>query len=244
MMGIKQRHFSPLENISLEELVAKDHFYRRLDAMLDLSFVRELVAERYSASSGRPSVDPVVFFGLQLLTGIIGIFIAVACAATLATVGRHIEDARDAAQALRPLAGDYASLLFGMGLAGAGLLAAAIVPLATAYSLAEGFGKAADLDDTARADRLFYGSFSVLVGLAAAIVSLPHLPLLTLIYFSQIVNAILLALHLVLLVLLSRDTRIMGNNDILSTRWAAAAWLEIVLVVSSVLALGVVSLTS
>src|SRR4051812_15504268 len=105
MMGIKQRHFFPLENISLEELVPKDHFYRRLDAMLDLSFVRELVAERYSASSGRPSVDPVVFFRLQLLTGIIGIFIAVACAATLATVGRHIEDARDAAQALRPLAG-------------------------------------------------------------------------------------------------------------------------------------------
>src|SRR3954447_2802815 len=68
MMGIKQRHFSPLENISLEELVPKDNFYRRLDAMLDLSFLRELVAERYAASSGRPSVDPVVFFRLQLVT--------------------------------------------------------------------------------------------------------------------------------------------------------------------------------
>src|SRR3954463_11680870 len=67
MMGIKQRHFSPLETISLEELVPMDHFYRRLDAMLDLSFVRELVAERYAASSGRPSVDPVVFFRLQLV---------------------------------------------------------------------------------------------------------------------------------------------------------------------------------
>src|SRR3954463_1553013 len=67
MMGIKQRHFSPLETISLEELVPMDHFYRRLDAMLDLSFVRELVAGRYAASSGRPSVDPVVFFRLQLV---------------------------------------------------------------------------------------------------------------------------------------------------------------------------------
>ncbi|MCA1838543.1 MAG: transposase [Actinobacteria bacterium] len=66
-MGIKQRHFSPLENISLEELVPKDHFYRRLEGALDLSFVRELVAERYAASSGRPSVDPVVFFRLQLV---------------------------------------------------------------------------------------------------------------------------------------------------------------------------------
>jgi Mn2+/Fe2+ NRAMP family transporter len=175
----------------------------------------------------------------SLLTGILGIFIAVACAATLATAGLHIEDARDAAQALRPLAGDYASLLFGIGLAGAGLLAAAVVPLATAYSIAEAFGKATNLDDSARADRLFYGSFVVLVGLAATIVSLPHLPLLPLIYFSQVVNAILLAPHLVLLVLLNRDARIVGNHDILSARWSAAAWLGIALVVSSVLALGV-----
>ena len=179
-----------------------------------------------------------------MLTGIIGIFIAVACAATLAMAGLHIEDARDAAQALRPLAGDYASLLFGVGLAGAGLLAAAIVPLATAYSLAEAFGKPGTLNDAARTDRLFYGSFVLLVGLAATIVSLPHLSLLPLIYFSQLVNAILLAPHLVLLVLLNRDSRIMGNHDILSARWSAAAWLGIVLVVSSVLALGVALLTT
>src|SRR5215212_8171245 len=129
----------------------------------------------------------------SLLTGIIGVFIVVACAATLATAGLHIEDASDAALALRPLAGDYASLVFGIGLAGAALLAAAIVPLATAYSLAEAFGKIGDLDDAARADRFFYGSFVALVGLAATSVSIPHLPLLALIYFSQLVNAILLA---------------------------------------------------
>ena len=180
----------------------------------------------------------------SLLTGIIGIFIAVACAATLATAGLHIEDARDAAQALRPLAGDYASLLFGIGLAGAALLAAAIVPLATANSLAEAFGKVGDLDDAARADRFFYGSFVVLIGLAATIVSLPHLPVLQLIYFSQLVNAVLLAPHLVLLVLLNRDARIVGNHDILSVRWSAAAWLGIALVVGSVLALGVALITS
>jgi Mn2+/Fe2+ NRAMP family transporter len=179
----------------------------------------------------------------SLLTGIIGIFIAVACAATLATAGLHIEDARDAAQALRPLAGEYASLLFGIGLAGAGLLAAAVVPLATAYSLAEAFGKPRDLDDAARSDRFFYGSFVVLVGLAATIISLPNLPLLPLIYFSQLVNAILLAPQLVLLVLLNRDAQVIGNHDTLSARWSAVAWLGIALVVSSVLALGVVLLT-
>jgi transposase len=67
MMGIKKRSFAPLENISLEDLVPKDNFYRRLEEKLDLSFVRGLVAERYAASSGRLSIDPVVFFKLQLV---------------------------------------------------------------------------------------------------------------------------------------------------------------------------------
>jgi transposase len=67
MMGAKIRSFTPLpRDISLEELVPKDHFYRRLQARLDLSFVRELVGPLY-ANGGRPSVDPVVFFKLQLV---------------------------------------------------------------------------------------------------------------------------------------------------------------------------------
>jgi transposase len=66
-MGIKERIFSPLpRNVSLEDLVPKDNFYRRLDRVLDLSFVRELVKDRY-APTGRPSVDPQVFFRLQLV---------------------------------------------------------------------------------------------------------------------------------------------------------------------------------
>ncbi len=66
MMGTKIRNFAPLTDLSLVELVPKDHFYRRLEATLDLSFVRDLVRDCY-ASSGRPSVDPVVFFRLQLV---------------------------------------------------------------------------------------------------------------------------------------------------------------------------------
>ena len=67
MMGIKERKFRSLpDNLSLEKLVPKDNFYRRLETTLDLSFVRNLVRDCY-ASSGRPSVDPVVFFRLQLV---------------------------------------------------------------------------------------------------------------------------------------------------------------------------------
>src|SRR5947207_8188680 len=64
MMGSKERHFTPLINMSLEELVPQDHFYRHLERTLDLSFVREFVQAAY-ANKGRPSIDPVVFFKLQ-----------------------------------------------------------------------------------------------------------------------------------------------------------------------------------
>ena len=67
MMGSKQRHFAPLIKVSLEELVPQDHFYRYLERTLDLSFVRELVQETY-AGIGRPSIDPIVFFKLQLVS--------------------------------------------------------------------------------------------------------------------------------------------------------------------------------
>jgi Transposase domain (DUF772) len=66
MMGTKLRHFAPLINVSVEELVPQDHFYRHLERTLDLTFVREFVQETY-AHSGRPSIDPVVFFKLQLV---------------------------------------------------------------------------------------------------------------------------------------------------------------------------------
>src|SRR5260370_10382947 len=66
MMGTKARIFTPIVVVSLDELVPADHFYRHLDRVLDLSFVRDLVRDCYAAC-GRPSVDPVVFFKLQLV---------------------------------------------------------------------------------------------------------------------------------------------------------------------------------
>ena len=66
MIGTKERRFAPLVNVSVEELVPRDHFYRRLEQTLDLSFVREFVQQTY-AGGGRPSIDPVVFFKLQLV---------------------------------------------------------------------------------------------------------------------------------------------------------------------------------
>ena len=112
-----------------------------------------------------------------VLTGVIGFFVVVACAATLHASGRSIDDARDAAAALEPLAGAWSARLFGAGLLGAALLAVAIVPLSTAYSVAETFGTESRLDDSLREARLFYGTFLGTMAIGATIVLIPSVPL-------------------------------------------------------------------
>ena len=173
----------------------------------------------------------------SVLTGVIGLAIAVACAATLNRAGVHIEDAGDAAEALRPLAGSFATVLFGAGLLGASLLAAAIVPLATAYSIAEGIGSPASLDLDSHHFQYFYAAFVGLTIAAASVVSLPGLPLIPLIYTSQVVNAVMLPLHVIALQLLASDPAIMG--DARSGRGSVAAgWVSIALIIACVGALG------
>lgn len=169
----------------------------------------------------------------SVLTGVIGIAIAVACAATLHKTGAHIKDASDAAVALRPLAGSFATVFFGVGLLGASLLAAAIVPLATAYSIAEGIGAPASLDLDSRHFQFFYVAFVILTVAAASVVSLPGLPLIPLIYSSQVVNAVILPLHVLALLLLAQNASIMGEARI-SKGARIAAWISIALIVACV----------
>ncbi|HQQ63040.1 MAG TPA: divalent metal cation transporter [Pseudomonadales bacterium] len=172
----------------------------------------------------------------SLLTGIIGIAIAVACAATLNRAGIHIADARDAAAALKPLAGSFATTLFGAGLLGASLLAAAIVPLATSYSIAEGIGAPASLDLDSHHFQYFYAAFVGLTVAAVSVVSLPGLPLIPLIYTSQVVNAVMLPLHVIALQLLARDSSIMGTA-ISGTGNVIAGWISIALIIACISAL-------
>ncbi|MFO0689141.1 MAG: divalent metal cation transporter [Myxococcota bacterium] len=172
----------------------------------------------------------------SVLTGVIGMAIAVACAATLHREGLHIEDARDAAVALRPLAGPFATTLFGAGLLGASLLAAAIVPIATAYSIAEGIGAPASLDLDSKHFQLFYAIFIGLTVAAVSVVALPGLPLVPLIYLSQVVNAVLLPLHAFALILLARNPAIVGAARP-RTWMLAAAWASLALIVACVAAL-------
>jgi len=172
----------------------------------------------------------------SVLTGVIGLAIAVACAATLHRAGLRIDDAHDAAVALRPLAGQFATTLFGAGLLGASLLAAAIVPIATSYSIAEGIGAPASLDLDSHHFQYFYAAFVGLTVAAVSVVSLPGLPLISLIYSSQVVNAVLLPLHVTALILLARDPAILGEAR--PRPWMlASAWVSLALILACVGAL-------
>jgi Mn2+/Fe2+ NRAMP family transporter len=147
-----------------------------------------------------------------VLTGMIGFFVIVACAASLHVVGVEVEDARDAARGLEPLAGSAAATLFGLGFLGAALLAAAIVPLSTAYSISETIGDKADLDDSFAEARPFYLSFAGVTAVAVAIVLIPGAPLIQLLFLTQALNAVLLLVLLPFLRRLGRDRDLMGEH--------------------------------
>jgi Mn2+/Fe2+ NRAMP family transporter len=176
-----------------------------------------------------------------VLTGVIGAFIVIACAATLHAHGQHIHDARDAAVALRPLAGSAATTLFGLGLVGAALLAAAIVPLSTAYSVAESFDRKCDLNDTFSQAPLFYGTYAACALTAVTLVLIPGAPLIPILFLSQALNAVLLLAILPFLRGLARDPEVMGAYRIGRTSSAATA-IVIALVAVSVTALAVLTI--
>ena len=146
-----------------------------------------------------------------VLTGVIGFFVVVACAATLHRDGLHIADAADAAVALQPLAGKAAGTLFAVGLIGAAFLAASILPMSTAYSVCEYVGVEAAIDDPYRDARTFYLTYGIVTAISATIVLAPNAPLVTILVGTQVLNAVLLVPLLVAMVGLARDRDLMGS---------------------------------
>lgn len=177
-----------------------------------------------------------------LMTGVIGVFIVVACAATLHEQGIHVEEASDAALALGPLVGDFATTLFGVGILGAAVLAAAIVPMSTAYSVAEGLGRPAGLDLGARDAPVFYAAYGAAMVVAAGLVLVPGVPLVPVLVLSQALNAVLLLAVLPFLRALAADRGVMGEQA-LSPAGRLGTGLLLGLVAASVVALGVLVVT-
>jgi NRAMP (natural resistance-associated macrophage protein)-like metal ion transporter len=147
-----------------------------------------------------------------ILTGLNGFFIIVVAGAVLHPAGIHVDSAADAAQALGPLAGQQAQLLFGVGLFGASLLAATIMPLSTSYAICEAFGWESGISKNFREAPVFMGLFTLLVVVGALIVLSPSVPLIPVILVSQNVNGLLLPIVLVFILKLAGDRRVMGNQ--------------------------------
>lgn len=176
-----------------------------------------------------------------VLTGVIGFFVVVTCAEVLHAQGLRIVDAADAASALEPLAGSLAGRLFGAGLIGAALLAAAVLPLSTAYSVCEFTGAERALDDGFDGAPVFYGSFLCVTVIAAATVLIPGLPLIRVLVLTQVLNAVLLVPLLLVMYFLARDRELMGDRHV--SRGLGVVYLvTITLITLCVAALGVLSI--
>jgi NRAMP (natural resistance-associated macrophage protein)-like metal ion transporter len=147
----------------------------------------------------------------SFLTNFIAFFIIVTTAAALYVHGKPADTVTDVAQTLRPLAGDFAARLFAIGLLNACLMAAAVLPLSTAYAVCEAFGWERSVNRPFREAPAFFGLFAALIAIGAAVVLIPGVPLLTLMFLPNVVAGILLPLILFLMLKLVNDRRIMGS---------------------------------
>jgi Mn2+/Fe2+ NRAMP family transporter len=166
-----------------------------------------------------------------IVTDVIAFFIVVGCGATVYhSQHPEITDVAQAALALRPFAGKFASILFAAGLVNASLLSAAILPLATSYNICEGLGFESGIDKRFSEAPVFYWLYTLLIGGGAAFVLIPRLPLLKYILYSQVANGILLPFVLVYMLLLINRPRLMG--DMKNKRWQnVVAWTTAVVMI-------------
>ncbi|HEY1403299.1 MAG TPA: Nramp family divalent metal transporter [Pyrinomonadaceae bacterium] len=175
-------------------------------------FVQSSVVEKGIGREGYKLVRADVWVG-TLFAMSIAFFIVISTAATLGAGGfaGGIETAADAARALIPLAGEYAGLLFAVGLFGASMLAAGVLPLATAYSISEALGFEKGVSRSFREAPIFIGIFTFLIAVGALIAIIPGLPLMRVLVVTQFINGLLLPVMLVAILRLAGDRQLMGE---------------------------------
>jgi NRAMP (natural resistance-associated macrophage protein)-like metal ion transporter len=196
---------------------------------LQSSVVEKGVTRRQYKASQLDVISGCIF------TDVVAWFIIVACAATLYVSGIHeINYAKDAAEALRPLAGDFAYILFAVGLFNASLFAASILPLSTAYTVCEGLGFESGIGKKFKEAPVFYWLYTILIVAGAGLILLPGLPLIKIQLYSQALNGVAIAPVLIFMLLLVNKKELMGEY-VNSKLYNAIAWgLTTVMVVLSV----------
>jgi Mn2+/Fe2+ NRAMP family transporter len=160
------------------------------------------------ADYGYERIDVVVG---SIFAVVVAGFIVIACSATIHAAGKTIETAQDAALALAPLAGRYASTLFALGLLNASVFSAAILPLSTAYVVCEAFGWESGVDRSFSEAPIFFGTYTALIVLGAAVILLPIPSLVQAMMASQTLNGVVLPVILIVMLRLINDRRLMGN---------------------------------
>jgi len=145
------------------------------------------------------------------VVNIVAIFIVIVCAHTLFANGIRVETAKDAALALKPLAGHYCFYLFAFGLLNASVFSACILPLSTAYSVCEGMGWEVGVNRSFREAPQFYGLYTAIIVIGAALILLPGVKLVPIMLISQATNGLLLPFVLIFMLLLVNNKRLMGS---------------------------------
>lgn len=147
----------------------------------------------------------------SVLALLIAIFIVITTGATLHPHGIVVETAQDAARALTPLAGKYATVLFGLGLFGASMLAAGVLPLTTAFSTCEAFGWRAGVNYSYKQAPIFYSIFTLLIVIGALIAMIPGIPLIQFLIFAYVLNGLFLPIELFYMLKLANDKELMDK---------------------------------
>ena len=191
-------------------------------------YVQSSVVEKGVTADNYQSTKTDVWVGTTFAILIV-FFIIVSTAATLHKAGIQITTAEDAAHALRPLAGRYAKTLFGLGLFGASMLAAGVLPLATAYSISEALGFEKGVSRSFREAPIFLGTFTFLVAFGAAIAVIPNLPLFRVLLVTQVINGLLLPVVLFAVLRLVNNRELMGAH-VNGPLHNIAAWLTATIV--------------
>jgi Mn2+/Fe2+ NRAMP family transporter len=202
-------------------------------------YVQSSVVEKGVTPEEYPYTRFDVFAG-TLFAGIVAAFIIIATAATLFPRGIAVETAADAATALEPVAGPYARLLFGMGLLGASLLAAGVLPLATTYVMSEALGFERGVSRSWSEAPIFMGLFTGLVALGALIALIPGLPLFQVLVGVYVLNGLLLPIELFAILALVNNRELMGKYTN-RAGYNALAWAIAIIV--SVLSVGLIGIT-
>src|SRR5215468_6327772 len=197
---------------------------------LQASVVEKGVTRRQYKASQLDVITGCIF------TDVVAWFIIVACAATLYENGYHnVTAAKDAAQALRPLAGDFAYILFAMGLFNASLFAASILPLSTAYTVCEGLGFESGVGMRFGEAPVFYWLYTALIAAGAGVILIPNLPLIHISILSQVVNGAVLPFVLIFMLLLVNRKELMGEY-VNSRFYNVVAWSTTVIMIGLTIA--------